>query len=90
MTNTNDMQTISSAELRDSKTMHVDRTKQKISLIHSKNKRSFVLPEQDDLPKDFDRAISMDEAIERVEAGMKRIIDGYKPKSIIRNDFSCQ
>ena len=90
MTNTNDMQTISSAELRDNKTIYVNRTKQDVSLIHRRNNESFVLPEQDDLPKDFDHAISMDEAIERVEAGMKRIIDGYKPKSIIRNDFSCQ
>ena len=74
------MQTISSAELGDNKTIYVDRTKQDVSLIHSKNKRSFVLPEQDDLPKDFDRAISMDEAIERVEAGMKRIIERHKMK----------
>ena len=72
------MHTISSTELRDNKTRSVDRTKQEVALVRSRHHESFVAPSEDRLPEDFDRALSMDEAITRIEAGMRRIIERHK------------
>ena len=60
------MKTISSAELRNNMKKYPNTTRARKAVIST---------EHADLPKDFHRAISMDEAIKRVEKGMREIVE---------------
>lgn len=68
------MKIISSAELRNNMKKYPDTARTETVAIQRKKTESFALTRQNDLPEDFTRAISMDEAIIRVENGMKDII----------------
>lgn len=68
------MKVISSAELRNNMKKYLDTARTETVVIQRGKTETFVLTRQDDLPEDFHRAISMDEAIIRVEKGMRKII----------------
>jgi predicted ATPase len=72
------MKVISSAELRNNMKKYLDTARMETVIIQRGKNETFVLTRQDDLPEDFNRAISMDEAILRVEAGMRKIIERHK------------
>jgi prevent-host-death family protein len=68
------MKVISSAELRSNLKKYLDRARTETIVIQRGRSETFVLTRQDDLPEDYHRAISMDEAIVRAETGMREII----------------
>ena len=72
------MVVISTAELRNNMRKYLNLATIETVVIQRGKAETFVLTRQDNLPKDFHRAISADEAIARVEAGMREII---KPKT---------
>ena len=77
------MKVISSAELRNNMKKYLDTARTETVVIQRGKTETFVLTRQDDLPEDFHRAISMDEAIIRVEEGMRKIIKKNKPKDAL-------
>jgi len=72
------MKIISSAELRNNMKKYLDTARTEKIVIQRGRTEAFVLTMQNDLPEDFFTAISMDEAIARVEIGMKKIIEKSK------------
>ena len=68
------MKVISSTELRDNIKKYLDTARTETVVIQRGRTETFVLTKQNSLPEDFIQAISMDEAISRVEAGMKKIV----------------
>lgn len=76
------MKVISSAELRNNMKKYLDLAASEMVIIQRGKTETFVLTKQDDLPDDFFRAISMDEAINRVEDGMKEIVRNKKAETI--------
>lgn len=68
------MKVISSAELRNNMKKYLDTARTETVIIQRGRSEMFELTRQNDLPEDFHRAISMDEAIVRVEKGMRKII----------------
>lgn len=68
------MKVISSAELRNNMKKYLDTARTETVVIQRGRTETFVLTKQDDLPEDFHRAISMDEAIIRAENGMREIV----------------
>ena len=69
------MKVINSAELRDNIKKYLDTARTETIVIQRGRNETFVLTAQESLPEDFIRAISMDEAILQVEAGMRKIVE---------------
>lgn len=72
------MKVISSAELRNNMKKYLDTARSETVVIQRGRAETFVLTKQDNLPEDLNRAISMDDAILRVEEGMRKIIKSKK------------
>ncbi|HBB00005.1 MAG: hypothetical protein A2W86_00130 [Bacteroidetes bacterium GWD2_45_23] len=72
------MKVISSAELRNNMKKYLDTARTETVVIQRGRTETFVLTKQDNLPEDLNRAISMDDAILRVEEGMREIIKNKK------------
>jgi hypothetical protein len=72
------MVVVSSAELRNNMRKYLNLAMVETVVIQRGKTETFVLTRQDDLPEDFRRAISADEAIARVEAGMREIVKKQK------------
>ena len=72
------MKVISSAELRNNMKKYLDLATTETVVIQRGKTETFVLAKQEELPGDFHRAISVDEVITRVEAGMREIIGRHK------------
>ena len=66
---------ISSAELRDNIKKYLDTARTETVVIQRGRTETFVLTRQESLPEDFIRTISMDEAISRAEAGMRKVVE---------------
>ena len=77
------MKVISSAELRNNMKKYLDTARTEKIVIQRGRTETFVLTMQNDLPEDFFEAISMDEAITRVEIGMKKIIEKSKQTEVL-------
>ena len=69
------MKVISSAELRNNIKKYLDTARTETVVIQRGKTETFVLIKQDSLPEDFIRAIPLNEAISRVEEGMKKIVE---------------
>jgi hypothetical protein len=79
------MVVISSVELRNNMKKYLDTAKTETVVIQRGEAETFILQKKDSLPEtvsqlpeDFYRAISMDKAIARVGAGMRKIINKHK------------
>jgi len=79
------MTVISSAELRNNIKKYLDTAKTETVIIQRGKTETFVLKIQEnlpetssELPEDIHRAISMEEAIIQIEAGMRKIINKHK------------
>lgn len=72
------MKVISSAELRNNMKNCLDTARTETVVIQRAKTETSILTRQDDLPEDFHLAISMDEAICRVESGMIELIKSKK------------
>ncbi|MDR3366238.1 MAG: hypothetical protein LBO71_04645 [Prevotellaceae bacterium] len=72
------MALISPSELSNNIKKHLNLAMVETAVIQRGKTETFVLTRQDDLPEDFHRAISADEALVRVEAGMREIIKKQK------------
>ncbi len=68
------MKVISSVELRNNLKKYLDSARTETVVIQRGRSETFVLTRQEDLPEDLHRAIPMDEAIGRVETGMREIV----------------
>ena len=86
---------ISSAELRNNMKKYLDTAKTETVIIQRGKSETFVLHMQEslpeislELPEDFNRAISMDEAIIRVEEGMRKIINKHKKIQVLNDEGS--
>jgi hypothetical protein len=71
------MVVISSAELRNNMKKYLNLAATEAVVIQRGKTETFMLTRQDNLPEDFHQAISADEAIVRVENGMRRIVQKY-------------
>ena len=76
---------ISSAELRNNMKKYLDTATTEKVVIQRGKKDTFVLQRQEsfpeisvEVPEDYYRAISMDEAISRIETGMRKMIKRKK------------
>jgi hypothetical protein len=75
---------ISSAELRNNMKKYLTLATTEAVVIQRGKTETFMLTRQNGLPEDFHRAISADEAIVRVEAGMREIIKKYEQAKTLR------
>ena len=71
------MVVISSAELHNNMDKYLNLATTETVVIQRGKTETFVLARQEDLPEDFHRAISADEAVIRVASGMREIIEKY-------------
>ena len=69
------MKVISSAELRNNIKKYLDTARTETVVIQRGKTETFVLIRQDSLPEDFIQAIPLNDAISRVEEGMKKIVE---------------
>jgi hypothetical protein len=78
------MKVISSVELRNNLKKYLDSARTETVVIQRGKNETFVLTRQEDLPEDLSRAVSMDEAIGRVETGMREIIEKRKRSTAVQ------